>query len=79
VGPTQPSIQWVPGAVSLGVKRPGREADLSPPSNTEVKECVELYLHSPTRPHGVALSWSPETTFIVFLTALNYMVAKWQR
>jgi hypothetical protein len=27
---TQPPIQWVPGALSLGVKRPGREADQSP-------------------------------------------------
>jgi hypothetical protein len=27
VGPTQPPIQWIPGALSLGVKRPGREAD----------------------------------------------------
>jgi hypothetical protein len=26
-GPTQPPIQGVPGALSLGVKRPGREAD----------------------------------------------------
>jgi hypothetical protein len=25
-----------------GVKRPGREADYSPPSSAEVKECVEL-------------------------------------
>jgi hypothetical protein len=24
LGPTQPPIQWVPGALSLGVKRPGR-------------------------------------------------------
>jgi hypothetical protein len=23
LGPTQPPIQWVPGALSLGVKRPG--------------------------------------------------------
>jgi hypothetical protein len=30
VGPTQLPIQWVPGALSLGVKRPGREADHSP-------------------------------------------------
>jgi hypothetical protein len=29
------------------VKRPGREADYSPPSSVEVKECVELYFHSP--------------------------------
>jgi hypothetical protein len=37
LGPTQPTIQWVPGAISLGVKRPGREADNSPPSSAEVK------------------------------------------
>jgi hypothetical protein len=39
----------------LGVKLPGREADLSPPFSAEVKECVELYLlHSPNKPswHG---------------------------
>jgi hypothetical protein len=27
LGPTQPPIQWVTGSLSLGVKRPGREAD----------------------------------------------------
>jgi hypothetical protein len=32
LGPTQPPIQWVPGALSVGIKRPGREADHSPPS-----------------------------------------------
>jgi hypothetical protein len=53
---TQPPIQWVPGALSLGVKRPGREADHSPSSSAEVKECVELYLHSPIRLHGMVLS-----------------------
>jgi hypothetical protein len=47
LGSTQPPIQWVRGAFSLGVKRPGREADHSPPSSAEVKECVELHLHSP--------------------------------
>jgi hypothetical protein len=52
LGPTQPSIQWVQEYFSLGVKQPGREADHSPPSSTEVKECVELYLHSPN-----TLSW----------------------
>jgi hypothetical protein len=38
LGPTHPLMQWVPGALSLGVKRPGREADHSPPSSAEVKE-----------------------------------------
>jgi hypothetical protein len=32
-----PSIQWVPGALSLGVKRPEREADHSLQSSAEVK------------------------------------------
>jgi hypothetical protein len=27
LGPTHPPLQWVVGALSLGVKRPGREAD----------------------------------------------------
>jgi hypothetical protein len=36
--PTQPLFQWVGGALSLGVKRPRREADHSPPSSAEVKE-----------------------------------------
>jgi hypothetical protein len=44
------------GALSLGVKRPGSEADHSSPSSAEVKECMELYLHSPIRLHGVVLS-----------------------
>jgi hypothetical protein len=33
-----------------GVKRPGSEADHPPPSSAEVKECVELYLHSSNTP-----------------------------
>jgi len=53
---SQPPIQWVPGALSLGVERQGREADHSPPSSAEIKEFVELYLHSPIRLHGVVLS-----------------------
>jgi hypothetical protein len=38
LGPTQLPIQWVPGPLSLEVKRPVREADHSPPSSAEVKE-----------------------------------------
>jgi hypothetical protein len=36
--PTQSSIQWVPGALSLEVKRLVREADHSSSSSAEVKE-----------------------------------------
>jgi hypothetical protein len=35
--PTQPPIQWVPGALSLGVKLPEREADHSHPHSAEIK------------------------------------------
>jgi hypothetical protein len=48
LGPTQPPIQWVLGALSLGVKRPRPEADHSPPPSVEVKECMELHLYSPS-------------------------------
>jgi hypothetical protein len=37
LGPTQPPTQWVPGAVSPGVKPQGPEANNSAPSNAEVK------------------------------------------
>jgi len=36
MGPTQPPIQWVPGALSLGIK--WRESDHSPTSSAEVKQ-----------------------------------------
>jgi hypothetical protein len=38
------------GLFPWGVKRPGCEADHSPPSSAEVKEWVELYFHSPNTP-----------------------------
>jgi hypothetical protein len=50
LGPTQLPIKWVSGALSLGVKWSGLEADHSPPSSAPVKECVELYLQSPNTP-----------------------------
>jgi hypothetical protein len=56
LGLTRPPIQWVPGVLSLRVKQPGREANHSPPSNAEVKVCVELYFYSPIRLRGVVLS-----------------------
>jgi hypothetical protein len=55
LGPTKPPIQQVPGALSLGVKWPGREADHSLPSSAEVKECVELTSTLTIRLPGVVL------------------------
>jgi hypothetical protein len=48
-----------------GVKRLGREADYSLPSSVEVKEWVELYLHSPNMPswRGAQLKHRDNFTF----------------
>jgi hypothetical protein len=56
LGPTQPPIQWVPAAFSLGVKRPGREADHSASSSAEVKNAWTYTFTPPIRFHGVVLS-----------------------
>jgi len=48
----QHPIQWVPGALSLGVKRPAREADHSPPSSAEIKNEWNCTSTSTIRLHG---------------------------
>jgi len=45
----QPPIQWVPGSLSLVVKRLERESDHSP-STADVKKWLKLYLHSTNTP-----------------------------
>jgi hypothetical protein len=49
LGFTQPRIQWVPGALSPGVKRQGREADHSPPPSAEVKK---MWIYTSTPPYA---------------------------
>jgi hypothetical protein len=49
LGPTQPPIQWVQGALSPEVKRQGREADHSPPTSAEVKK---ICIYTPTAPYA---------------------------
>jgi hypothetical protein len=48
LGTTLPPIQWY--RVIPGVKQPGRGIDHPPPYSAEVKEKVELYLYSASRP-----------------------------
>jgi len=55
LGPTRPPIQGVPGALSLRVKRPEREADHSPPSSAEVNAWGYTST-PPVRLRGVVLS-----------------------
>jgi hypothetical protein len=41
LGSTKPPIQWLPGAISVGVKQPGPKADHSSPTSAEVeKTCI---------------------------------------
>jgi hypothetical protein len=53
LGPAQPPIQWVPGALSPSVKRPGRETHLQLVPRSEN---VDLHVHSPIRLHVVVLN-----------------------
>jgi hypothetical protein len=52
LGPTQPPIQWVPGALSPGVKLPGRKANHSPPTSAEVTK-MWVYQYTSTPPYAV--------------------------
>jgi hypothetical protein len=54
----------------------GREADHSPTSSAEVKEWVELYLHSSVYLHGVVLSSGEhrDNSTFTFLTACNSLL-----
>jgi hypothetical protein len=47
----------------------GSEADHSPPYSAEVKECVELYLHSPSAPswRGAQLGGAQGQLYLYFL------------
>jgi hypothetical protein len=56
LGLNQLPSQWVPGTLSLGMKRPGREADNSAPSSAEVKNVWGYTSTPPTRLYGVVLS-----------------------
>jgi hypothetical protein len=44
------------GTLSLGIKRPGREADHSPPSGAEIKNAWSYTFTPPICLHGVVLS-----------------------
>jgi hypothetical protein len=49
LSPRIPPIQWVPGPLSPGVKRPGREVDYSLPTSAEVKK-MWIYTSTPHTP-----------------------------
>jgi hypothetical protein len=73
LGPTQPPIQWVPGTISLGVKRPGREADHSPLSSAEVKNASSCT----STPQYVLVAWClvkhRDNFIFTFLNCVGYI------
>jgi len=56
LGLTQPAVEWVPGVSSLLLKRPGREADNSPPSSADVKDAWSYASIPQILLHGLVLS-----------------------
>jgi hypothetical protein len=64
--PTQPPLQWVPGALSPEGRRPGRETDHSPPSSAEVKNEWSYTSTPRIRLHGVVLSYEKHRDNFMF-------------
>jgi len=52
LGPTQPPIRWIPGALYPRIKQPEREADRPPPSSAEIKNAWSYTSTTPTLLHG---------------------------
>jgi hypothetical protein len=48
LGPTQPTIHWIPEILTPGVKRQGRETDRSPPTSADVRK---TWIYSSTPPY----------------------------
>jgi hypothetical protein len=74
LGPSQPPIQWVPGIFSLVIKRPGGEADRSPPSSAEVKNPLSYTPTPPLRLHGVVLSLKKKAQGQLYLLPFTFYV-----
>jgi hypothetical protein len=69
LGPTQPPIQWVLGGLSLGIKRPERESDHSPPSSAEVNNAWSYTSTLPISLRCLVVSYSTGTTLPLHLPA----------
>jgi hypothetical protein len=72
LGPTQPSIQWVPGSLASGVKQKGCEFNHSPPSGAEVKNELSYTsapsIHLCVRTNLLALYWLLSSTITTTTT-----------
>jgi hypothetical protein len=74
VGPTQPSVQWIAG-VFPGGKTAGAWRWTPTPSSAEVKERVELYLYSPSRPSWPVLGRTLPLSLPFLIRKISYCTA----
>jgi hypothetical protein len=72
LGPTQPPNEWVPGALTPGVKRLEREGDHSPPSSAEIKN-ASIYS---SIPQYVFTAWylSKGKTFLHYMSKFSRLL-----
>jgi hypothetical protein len=63
--PVQPSIQWVKGVISTGIRRLGSEADQSPPPSYEEDKCGGIP-HLPIHLHCRVLNYLGTGTTLTF-------------
>jgi hypothetical protein len=70
---TQPPIHWAPGAISPGVKRPGREVHQSSPSSAEVKYggTIPLFPNTSSRRGAWLIKHKDNFTFTWFVDLLK--------
>jgi len=64
---TQPPVQWVRGLSRVKWRAHG--VDHPPPSSAEVKERVELYMYSLSRPSWPVLGWTLPFTFTLLCSS----------
>jgi hypothetical protein len=71
----QPTLQWVQGALSQGVKRPGREVDQSPPTSAQVKK---MWIYTSAPPYAFMawylISWAQGQLYLTYFHELGLEV-----
>jgi hypothetical protein len=76
IGPgTYPASYTIGTGSFPGVKRPGRSLDHPPPSSVEVKDRVQLYLYSPSRPSWPVIGRTLPFTWTCIFTTAQYAVS----
>ena len=85
--PPNPPIEWVSGALCMGIKWLGHEADYSPPSTADVKNvwrCMSspaIWLHTPYRDTFTYVKCYLHIQYIIIIILFincNWVITRWQ-